>query len=967
MLELTVPDLGGFGDVPVIEILVQPGERIEKDAPLVTLESDKATMEVPASASGVVKDVRVKLGDKVSQGSVLATIESEGSAPGSAQSSSGEPAAAQTPATPATQAASLRADTAGIVAADAGATEESAAPPTPPAAVASSASLSGSAAPQQASPASNATVAPAGPAATNGVSGAPVHAAPALRRFARELGVDLHRVRGSGPNNRITREDVQRYVKSTLAAPAAPAAGAPGGLGLNLPPWPSVDFAKYGPVERVPLTRIQRISGPALARNWVMIPHVTQNEDADVTELEAFRKQVNAEQRDVKLTMLTFLIRASVDALKRYRDLQRLARRRRAGAQALLPHRLRRRHAAGTGRPGDPQRRREGADRDRARDRAARRKGARRKAVARRDERRDVHDLVARLDRRDDVHADHQRARSGDPRRRPRRHPPRVGRRAVRSAADPAALALVRPPRRRRRERRALRRRAEGRSRRLAPHAPVGREARMSLRLAVAGVLGCCALVGFGSGASATVVSTVAGNGTPGIADGAGTYATFLFPSAVAIDAHGTIYVADAAAQRVRAISPDGTVRTLAGSGGPPSPDNWIEGGSRDGPGAEAQLWVPLGIAAAADGTVFVADGATRTIRRIAADGTVSTYARGLGAPHQLALDRDGTLYVADAQLGVMRIDAKGDVTNAGFGVAAPLGIAILGDDAGARTFFVSDERGIVMIRGDRRVRIDAARFSGDGRVTTEGSEDIGSPDELAALDERTVAYTDTRTHAVRAVTFEAEPIRVPAIGIASNPVAVAAVALVAGADEADAEARGSGFADGANARFDAPTGIAAAPDGTLVVADAGNRRIRRITGFDRRRPLGDGEEIPLPPARTAALAYRIAYVGNSFVWWDTTWPDSIGGQLERDLDEAGRSRAGRPFEVFPVRMVAANLDAVATYAETLAGTGLVDAIVLQIGDDTVDDVDPAKSEWVQPLTATLRRLRSELAGSTSR
>src|SRR5581483_1043624 len=156
-------------------------------------------------------------------------------------------------------------------------------------------------------------------AATNGAGGgAPVHAAPALRRFARELGVALHRVRGTGPNGRITRDDVQSFVKSSLAAPAADGAAAAPGLGLNLPAWPAVDFAKYGPIERVALTRIQRISGPALARNWVMIPHVTQNEDADVTELEAFRKQVNGEQKDVKLTMLAFLIKASVDALKRY-------------------------------------------------------------------------------------------------------------------------------------------------------------------------------------------------------------------------------------------------------------------------------------------------------------------------------------------------------------------------------------------------------------------------------------------------------------------------------------------------------------------------------------------------------------------------------------------------------------------------------------------------------------------------
>jgi len=344
-IELTVPDLGGFGDVPVIEILVQPGERIEKDAPLVTLESDKATMEVPASSGGVVKDVRVKLGDKVSQGSVLATVESADAAgaapPSQAPQPASEPAAqpasapaaqpasapaaattSQTPPSTASQPSqpppSLRSDTAGIVAADAGATEEAGSPPTPPAAVASSASLSAPAGPPR--PPVNGTTSPH--AAVNGSSGAPVHAAPALRRFARELGVDLHRVRGTGPNGRITREDVQAYVKSTLAQPAQPlapnGAAAPSGPGLNLPPWPVVDFAKYGPVERVPLTRIQRISGPALARNWVMIPHVTQNEDADVTELEAFRKQVNGEQKDVKLTMLAFLMKASIDALKRY-------------------------------------------------------------------------------------------------------------------------------------------------------------------------------------------------------------------------------------------------------------------------------------------------------------------------------------------------------------------------------------------------------------------------------------------------------------------------------------------------------------------------------------------------------------------------------------------------------------------------------------------------------------------------
>jgi len=294
-IELTVPDLGGFNDIPVIEVLVAPGETVAKDAPLVTLESDKATMEVPASAGGVVKELRVKIGDKVSQGTVLATLESAEPQP--------EPASA-----PAVTAAK---DAAGVVASDAGASEEVAA--------------RGATVPPPAKPAvDTAEKAATNRASANGLAaGGAVHASPAIRRFARELGVDLSGVHGSGPNGRITRDDVQGFVKSALASPPAPSgsgvhAGTTSGFGLHLPPWPSVDFAKFGPVERVALTRIQKISGPVLARNWVMIPHVTQNEDADVTELEAFRKQINGERKDVKVTMLAFLMKAAVAALKRF-------------------------------------------------------------------------------------------------------------------------------------------------------------------------------------------------------------------------------------------------------------------------------------------------------------------------------------------------------------------------------------------------------------------------------------------------------------------------------------------------------------------------------------------------------------------------------------------------------------------------------------------------------------------------
>jgi pyruvate dehydrogenase E2 component (dihydrolipoamide acetyltransferase) len=403
-IELTVPDLGGFNDIPVIEVLVAPGETVAKDAPLVTLESDKATMEVPASAGGVVKELRVKIGDKVSQGTVLATVEAADAQPTT------PPAPPSTPAK----------DVAGVVASDAGASEEAAAHGAtvpPPAATATAAprnagvesvvdlvvpdigdftdipvievlvapgdtvakesalvtlesdkatmevpastggtirdvrvkvgdrvskgtviatvaTADAAAAPAPADvsvtvrPAQEKGAPPHAPGA-NGTapsavaSGVVVHASPAIRRFARELGVDLGRVRGSGPNGRITRDDVQGFVKSAIASPAAASdggvrAGTTSGFGLHLPPWPSVDFAKFGPVERVALTRIQKISGPVLARNWVMIPHVTQNEEADVTELEAFRKQINGERKDVKVTMLAFLMKAAVAALKRY-------------------------------------------------------------------------------------------------------------------------------------------------------------------------------------------------------------------------------------------------------------------------------------------------------------------------------------------------------------------------------------------------------------------------------------------------------------------------------------------------------------------------------------------------------------------------------------------------------------------------------------------------------------------------
>jgi pyruvate dehydrogenase E2 component (dihydrolipoamide acetyltransferase) len=261
-LEVRVPDIGDFKDVPIIEVLVKAGDRVKKNDSLVTLESEKASMEVPAESDGVVADVKVKVGDKVSEGSpiLLMSVESAGPPAASkptAQAPAAKPAEQESTRKPAEQV------------------------PAPP------------------------------PSTGDGV----VHASPAIRRFARELGVDLRGLRGSGPNARITREDVQSFVKTALQEKSG------GTVFPDLPPWPKLDFAQYGRTERQPLSRIKKLSGPNLHRNWVSVPHITNYDEADVTSIEALRNEVNAEQAKSggpKLTMLAFLIRASVAALQRF-------------------------------------------------------------------------------------------------------------------------------------------------------------------------------------------------------------------------------------------------------------------------------------------------------------------------------------------------------------------------------------------------------------------------------------------------------------------------------------------------------------------------------------------------------------------------------------------------------------------------------------------------------------------------
>jgi pyruvate dehydrogenase E2 component (dihydrolipoamide acetyltransferase) len=299
-IEVRVPDIGDFTDVPVIEVFVKPGDVVKVDDPLVTLESDKATMDVPSPVAGVVEGVRVSVGERVSEGTALLTLKTAetGAEPASRSTPPSFPANADRAIPPIEAEASHDAGQAG-----------SAGSPT---------AYAGGPARDVERPG----VQPqAGAAVADEASAGVPHASPSVRKFARELGVDLARVQGSGPKGRILHEDVQGFVKQAMSAPA-PSAPATTGAGLNLLAWPKVDFAKFGAVETKPLARIKKISGANLARNWVMIPHVTQFDDADITDLEAFRVALNKENEKtgVKITMLAFLIKASVAALKHYPD-----------------------------------------------------------------------------------------------------------------------------------------------------------------------------------------------------------------------------------------------------------------------------------------------------------------------------------------------------------------------------------------------------------------------------------------------------------------------------------------------------------------------------------------------------------------------------------------------------------------------------------------------------------------------
>ena len=282
-IEVKVPDIGDFKEVEVIELMVKVGDTIKIDQSLITVESDKASMEIPSSHAGVVKEIKVKVGEKVAEGSLLIIVEA-----------AGDGAAAPTP---------VAAPAAAVVA-----------PAAPAEVVAVTA------------PASVAVVAtPVAASVSSVTTAANAHASPSVRKFARELGVDLARVQGTAGKGRISQEDVQNFVKGIMSgstsAPALVGGGSNNGSGLNLLAWPSLDFSKFGATELLPLSRIKKLSGPNLHRNWVMIPHVTHFDEADITDLEEFRKSSNIAmvKSGIKLTMLAFVIKASVAALKKFK------------------------------------------------------------------------------------------------------------------------------------------------------------------------------------------------------------------------------------------------------------------------------------------------------------------------------------------------------------------------------------------------------------------------------------------------------------------------------------------------------------------------------------------------------------------------------------------------------------------------------------------------------------------------
>ncbi len=459
-------------------------------------------------------------------------------------------------------------------------------------------------------------------------------------------------------------------------------------------------------------------------------------------------------------------------------------------------------------------------------------------------------------------------------------------------------------------------------------------------------------------------VTTISGSGVTGMADGARQQAEFIEPFGVVYDDTGRLYVSDRGAQRIRIVERDGSTRTLAGSGPLTADGLWVQGGYRDGVGREARFNGPAGLAIARDGTLYVADANNHCIRRIDARGGVSTYAgradiaghndgprasATFDRPTGLAIDRAGNLYVADF-FGIRMIAHTGAVaTLQGFGSGA-FGVSVVSTPSGT-VIFAADERGLTRRKPDGSVERFSTAGGGSESRDIQGEEPLGHPFAIAAFDDHSIAFTDVRANTVRYLNWAAGDLQ-----------------TLAGVPTDDGAGSAGGYRDGAGtyARFDVPLGIAMGSDGSLVVADGANKRLRKITNLDRAH---DAQLGSVSPQRSNRSTYRIAFVGNSFLWQYTRWSDSIQGIVENALSTAqGAGRIAVDPYVFPGSAFGADEQ----YVEVLARGGAANFYVLNINPGNIYPasdltnaarLDALAPSWKPQVTATLRKLSHVLEG----
>ncbi len=449
--------------------------------------------------------------------------------------------------------------------------------------------------------------------------------------------------------------------------------------------------------------------------------------------------------------------------------------------------------------------------------------------------------------------------------------------------------------------------------------------------------------------AKESTVSTVAGTGSAGYQDGAAlTTASFLFPSGIAEDGAGNLYVTDTAAQRIRLITSKGLVRTIAGSGVASVFGLWVPGNWRDGQASAAKFDGPTGITIHGN-KIYIADTGSSVIRLLTPDGFVSTYS---GTPFKegsvdgprssalfvhpmgLASDHMGNIYIADPGSGIRMIDASGIVhtLNIAVKVERPIGVAIH-EDARGRTLFIADSLGIVRIQ-------PSGETSRVRPQDVQGGTPMGYASAISAVDDHAVVYTDARTHTVRYLDFKADYTRV----------------LAGQATETAAETSGS-FANGPATRsfFDAPVGVLYRKN-AVIVADAGNKRIRLITGFDPRSVTKVSDQI-FSQCNDEKNQLRVAYVGNSFAYWDTDWETSIPGQIEHSLSNTSHMR-NRTVKVNAIQLIDADLHDAADYLGLLASSHCYSTVIFSVNSVSLKGVPGlSQSTWANPAATIFRRI----------